>query len=58
MQATNRLQDISDKVWGLLETHLPGREDTQGVTSRDNRNFLDAVFWDTAKRCAVARPST
>ena len=45
MKAAHRRHDISDKVWELLEPHLPGREGTRGVTARDNRNFLNAVFW-------------
>ena len=44
MEAAHRRHDISDKVWELLEPHLPGREGTRGVTARDNRNFLNAVF--------------
>ena len=45
MQAAHRRHDMSDKIWELLEPHLPGREGTRGVTARDNRNFLNAVFW-------------
>lgn len=40
-----RYQQISDRVWARLEPHLPGREGTQGVTARDNRLFINAVFW-------------
>lgn len=45
MNYTHRRHDISDRVWELLEPHLPGREGTRGVTARDNRCFLNAVFW-------------
>ena len=45
MNAAHRRHDISDKVCELLEAHLPGREETRGVTARNNRNFLNAVFW-------------
>ena len=45
MQAAYHRHDISDRVWELLEPHLPGREGTRGVTARDNRCFLNAVFW-------------
>ena len=45
MQAVHRRHDISDRVWELLEPHLPGRKGTRGVTARDNRSFLNAVFW-------------
>ena len=45
MQAVHRRHDISDRVWELLEPHLPGRKGTHGVTACDNRSFLNAVFW-------------
>ena len=45
MHAAYHRHDISDRVWELLEPHLPGREGTRGVTARDNRCFLNAVFW-------------
>lgn len=44
MQAAHRCHDRCDKVWELLEPHLPCREGTRGVTARDNRNFTNAVF--------------
>ena len=37
--------DISDHVWSLLEPHLPGRRGVWGGVARDNRRFLNAVFW-------------
>jgi transposase len=37
--------DISDKVWGLLEPHLLGRNGSWGGKARDNRLFINAVFW-------------
>ena len=45
MQLAHRRHDISDKVWELLEPHLSGRKGVRGVTARDNRLFLNAVFW-------------
>lgn len=45
MDAAHRRHDISDHIWELLEPHLPGREGTRGATGRDNRLFLNAVFW-------------
>lgn len=45
MQYAHRRHDISDRVWELLKSHLPGREGTRGVTAHDNRRFLNAVFW-------------
>lgn len=41
----HRLYDISDTVWKQLEPHLPGREGTWGGKARDNRLFINAVFW-------------
>ena len=45
MKSAHRRHDISDKAWGLLEPHLPGRKGTWGGNARDNRQFINAVFW-------------
>lgn len=45
MQPAHRRRDISDRVWELLEPHLQGRKGIRGVTARDNRLFIHAVFW-------------
>ena len=37
--------DISDRSWDLLESHLPGREGLWGGRARNNRRFINAVFW-------------
>ena len=37
--------DISYEVWCLLEPLLPGRKGTWGGNVRDNRKFINAVFW-------------
>jgi transposase len=37
--------DISDEAWVLLEPHLPGRKGSWGGVARDNRQFINAVFW-------------
>ena len=37
--------DISDRMWALLEPHLPGRRGTSGRNARDNRQFINAVIW-------------
>jgi transposase len=37
--------DISDHVWSLLEPHLSGRPGAWGGNARDNREFINAVFW-------------
>lgn len=41
----HRRHDISDETWRLLEPHLPGREGIWGGIAKDNRLFLNAVFW-------------
>lgn len=43
--AACRRHDISDNVWSLLEPHLPGREGAWGGRAKDNRLFINAVFW-------------
>ena len=40
-----RRHDISDKVWKLLEPHLPGRRGSSGCNAKDNRKFINAVIW-------------
>jgi len=45
MQAAHRRHDISDRVWKLLEAHLPGRAGAWGGNAKDNRQFINAVFW-------------
>ncbi len=37
--------DISDQTWDLLEAHLPGRKGFWGGKAKDNRGFINAVFW-------------
>ena len=41
----HRRHDISDHVWELLEPLLPGRAGSWGGIARDNRLFINAVFW-------------
>jgi len=41
----HRRHDISDRTWSLLEPHLPGREGSWGKKAKDNRQFINAVFW-------------
>ena len=45
MNASHRRHDISDEVWTVLEPHLPGREGLWGGIAKDNRLFINAVFW-------------
>ena len=36
---------VSDILWHRLEPHLPGKVSDAGATAKDNRMFLEAVFW-------------
>ncbi len=45
MTLAHRRHDISDQVWSLLESHLPGRKGVWGGCAKDNRLFINAVFW-------------
>ena len=45
MSQAHRRHDISDKTWRLLEPHLPGRKGSWGGVAKDNRLFINAVFW-------------
>jgi len=45
MQQAHRRHDISDTVWQILEPNLLGRKGTWGGNARDNRKFINAVFW-------------
>ena len=45
MRLAHRRHDISDQVWALLEPHLPGRAGVWGGVAKDNRLFINAVFW-------------
>lgn len=41
----HRRHDISDKAWKQLEPHLPGKMGDWGGVAKDNRLFINAVFW-------------
>ena len=45
MKQAHRRQDIINHVWSLLEPHLPGRQGNWGGIAKDNRQFINAVFW-------------
>ncbi len=36
---------VTDQVWLRLEPHLPGKASDPGATAKDNRLFMEAVFW-------------
>ncbi len=37
--------DISDEVWEILKPILPGQRGQWGGIDKDNRLFINAVFW-------------
>lgn len=41
----HRRHDISDRLWKLLEPHLPGSPGSIGRPAVNNRLFINAVFW-------------
>jgi len=41
----HRRHDLSDEQWLLLEKHLPGQAGSWGGIAKDNRNFINAVFF-------------
>ena len=45
MKNAQQRHDISDEMWEKVKDILPGRKGTWGGNARDNRNFLNAVFW-------------
>lgn len=44
-EAAYHRHDISDAFWEKIAPHLPGRAGTPGATGKDNRKFINAVFW-------------
>jgi len=40
-----RRYGLRDDQWDRIEDLLPGREDTPGVTAKDNRLFVEAVIY-------------
>ena len=45
MQASYHRHDISDKEWELIAPYLPGQRGQWGGIAKDNRKFINAVFW-------------
>ena len=41
----HRRHDITDAMWNKLEPHLPGQRGQWGGIAKDNRQFINAVFW-------------
>lgn len=42
-----RRHELSDQEWHLIEPHTLGQPGTNGGTGRDNRLFVNAVFYRT-----------
>ena len=45
MNSIANRHDITDEAWRLLEPHLPGQIGQWGGVAKDNRQFINAVFW-------------
>ncbi|MCB1075773.1 MAG: IS5 family transposase [Simkania sp.] len=45
MKSAHRRHDISDRTWSILQPLLPGRRGMWGGIAKDNRLFINAVFW-------------
>ena len=43
--AAYQRQDVSDEIWAKLAPLLPGQQGQWGRVAKDNRTFLNAVFW-------------
>ena len=48
---SHRRHDITDKVWTLLEPHLPGRQGSWGGIAQDNRLFINAIMF--VAKCGI-----
>ena len=45
MYSAMHRHDISDHAWSLLAPLLPGRRGDWGGRAKDNRLFVNAIFW-------------
>jgi transposase len=45
MEDAFRRHDISDRTWEILKPLLPGQRGQWGGVAKDNRQFINAVFW-------------
>ena len=45
MDASYHRHDISDAAWELIAPYLPGQRGHWGGIAKDNRRFINAVFW-------------
>ena len=44
-EADYHRHDIKDEIWELLKPHLPGQRGQWGGIAKDNRKFINAVFF-------------
>ena len=40
-----RRHELTDQQWARISPHLPGQKHHPGRTAKDNRLFVNAVFW-------------
>ncbi len=40
-----RRHEISDEIWEVIAPLLPGKQGDPGRTAKNNRKFINAVFW-------------
>jgi len=45
MENMQQRHDISDELWSKLEPLLPGQKGTWGGVAKNNRQFINGVFW-------------
>lgn len=45
MSKAQHRHDITDKDWNLIAPLLPGQRGQWGGVAKDNRQFINAVFW-------------
>ena len=45
MENMQQRHDISDELWSKLEPLVPGQKGTWGGVAKNNRQFINGVFW-------------
>ena len=45
MEDAQHRHDISDRMWNKISPLLPGQKGQWGGIAKDNRKFINAVFW-------------
>ena len=45
MSDQRQYYEMSDRIWALLEPHLSGQRGQWGGIAKDNREFINGVFW-------------